>query len=335
MREWLSLTDERRRQIIVAVAARKGMSEEAVEKDWWVTLVLRTAFATEWAGDLVFKGGTSLSKGWNLIDRFSEDVDLAINRTALGFSDEFVSPSQVKKLRKTASAFICGPFREGLQKTLEGLGVSPELFTLTNQESDQSDLDPQVLELSYTSVIARGNYIRDKILVEIGARSLREPYSQRQIRSIISETFPDQPWSGTPFTIPIVEPRRTFLEKAFLLHEGFLSGVEAFTPERKSRHLYDLERLMDTEHAEAALRDKTLYDTIIEHRQHFTPVRGLSYDRHQPALIQFVPPEAVRSVWDEDYRRMVESMIYGEPPDFTTLMLRLQELQVRFRNMKA
>jgi len=84
--------------IIVAVAARKRMSEEAVEKDWWVTLVLKAAFATEWAGELVFKGGTSLSKGWNLIDRFSEDIDLAINRTALGFSEEFVSASQVKKL---------------------------------------------------------------------------------------------------------------------------------------------------------------------------------------------------------------------------------------------
>jgi len=98
--------------------------------------------------------------------------------------------------------------------------------------------------------------------------------------------------------------------------------------------MYDLERLMDTEHAEAALQDKTLYDKIIEHRQHFTPVRGLSYENHQPTLIQFVPPEAVREVWKEDYHR-VESTIYGEPLDFTTLLLRLQELQVRSRLMGA
>jgi len=108
---------------------------------------------------------------------------------------------------------------------LENLRVSPDLFTLSVQESDQSDRNPKVLELSYASVISRGDYIRDKILVEIGARSLREPISLRPIQSIIGKTFPGQDWSGTPFTIPIVKPRRTFLVKAFLLHEGFLSGA--------------------------------------------------------------------------------------------------------------
>lgn len=330
---WLHLTEERRRQIIVAVAEDRGMSEEAAEKDWWVTLVLKAAFITAWANDLVFKGGTSLSKGWNLIDRFSEDIDLAISRSALGFNDDFVSNSQVKKLRKEASAFVCGPFREGLQTALEKFGVPADVFTLTVQESNVSDRDPQVLELTYPSVIGRGHYISDKVLIEVGARSLREPCLQRPIRSIIGETFPEQEWADQPFHISIVEPQRTFLEKAFLLHEGFLSGAETFPPERKSRHLYDLERLMDTEHAEAALQNQELYRTIIEHRRHFTPVRGLSYERHEPSFIEFVPPPQVQAVWKEDYRRMTESMTYGEAPDFTLLMLRLQELQVRFRLM--
>lgn len=334
MIEWLNLPEERRREIIVAAANRRGMSEEAVEKDWWVTLVLKAVFSTEWAGELVFKGGTSLSKGWDLIERFSEDIDLSINRSVLGFNEEFVSNTQVSKLRKKASEFICGKFQKGLQTALQSLGVDSALFELTIQESDLSDRDPQVLELAYTSVISRGAYIRDKVIIEVGARSLREPLSQRPIQSIIGTTFPGQEWSGDPFDIPIVEPKRTFLEKAFLLHEGFL-GDEAFEPQRKSRHLYDLERLMVTEHAEAALQDKELYDHIIVHRQHFTPIRGLSYEQHQPSLIQFVPPEEVRPIWEEDYRRMRESMIYGSPPDFVQLMLRLEELQIRFRFMDA
>lgn len=334
MTAWLQLTEERRREIIVATASSKGMSEEAVEKDWWVTLVLKAVFSTEWAGDLVFKGGTSLSKGWDLIQRFSEDIDLAISRSALGFKEEFVSNAQVSKLRKEASKFITGPFRKELQAALEKLGVHPDMFDLTVQDSDLSDRDPQVLEMSYGSVITRGEYIRDKVIIEIGARSLREPFTERPIQSIIGTTFPGQTWSGEAFNIPIVEPKRTFLEKAFLLHEGFLAGAEEFTPDRKSRHLYDLERLMDTDHAKEALDDQELYKHIIEHRQHFTPVRGLNYDQHVPALIQFVPPAAVRKIWEDDYGRMKENMIYGDAPDFQMLITRLEELLERFRAVK-
>ena len=97
MFEWHHLPDETKRNILIEVSNEKGYPANVVEKDWWVTLALKAVFDTPWASQLVFKGGTSLSKSWNLIERFSEDVDLVMDKTVLGFSaDEELSNSQIK-----------------------------------------------------------------------------------------------------------------------------------------------------------------------------------------------------------------------------------------------
>lgn len=331
MIEWLELPEQRRREIIIAAAAQNGMLEQAVEKDWWVTLTLKAVFSTQWAGDLVFKGGTSLSKAWGLIERFSEDIDLALDRKVLGFPEEFVNNSQVSKLRKKASKFIAEDFKTALEKTLINIGLPATAFSLEIQPTDLSDRDPQVLELTYTSIITKGTYIKDKVVIEIGVRSEREPASPRPIQSIIGMTFPDQPYSGNSFEVKTIEPKRTFLEKAFLLHEGFLSPHPLHRHERKSRHIYDLISIMETDHAEAALHESALYSSIVEHRKHFTPERGITYDLHLPQTINFIPPDNVLKEWESDYRNMRESMIYGNAPDFFKLILKLKELLVRFR----
>jgi len=336
MKEWLSLPETNRREIIIAAAEKNRMSEQAVEKDLWVTFTLKAIFSTPWAQNLVFKGGTSLSKAWGLIQRFSEDIDLALDRSVLGFPKEFVSNSQVSKLRKLASKFIAGEFKEGLEKALIAQGLPKDVFMLSVQPTELSDRDPQVLELAYTSVITRGAYIKDKVIIEIGVRSEREPGSMRPIQSIIGATFPGQPYSDNPFEVFTIDAKRTFLEKAFLLHEGFLS--KTLVPnkhDRKSRHIYDLVSIMETSHAEEALMDKELYSSIVEHRRHFTPERGIVYDLHEAGQINFIPPDEVIKQWEEDYRKMVESMIYGDYPDFKELILRLKQLLVRFRLSKA
>src|SRR5690348_1364504 len=135
MIEWLKLTDERKRQILNQQNEATGLPVHAIEKDWWVTLALRAIFSTKWKDNLVFKGGTSLSKAWGLIHRFSEDIDLAIDRKALGFPEEFVSNAQVAKLRKKASAFIATEFREELEKTLSEIGLNANQFQLRVQET--------------------------------------------------------------------------------------------------------------------------------------------------------------------------------------------------------
>lgn len=331
MTEWLKLTDERKRQVLNQANNKIGLLPHSIEKDWWVTLALKAIFLTKWKDNLVFKGGTSLSKAWGLIERFSEDIDLAMDRKVLGFPEEFVSNTQVTKLRKQTSLFIATEFRQELENTLLAVGVPADQFKLSVEESDVEDRDPQVLELGYHSALVSEEYIAERVLIEISARSLREPSSNREIKTILSEAFSDQPFVGVPFWIPAVDPKRTFLEKAFLLHEEFSKPVEKIRHNRLSRHLYDLERLMDTEHATAALEDEAFYAVIVEHRQHFNAIRGLDYSFHAPAHIMFIPPEEVIGQWEADYATMRRVMIYGASHEFPVLIQRMLELLNRFR----
>lgn len=237
MVEWLNLPDNRKVEILNRVSIETGLLPNAIEKDWWVTLALKAIFSTRWKDNLIFKGGTSLSKAWDLIERFSEDIDLAIDRQALGYTEEFVSKTQLSKLRKAASAFIATSFKEELQATLLAMGVAADQFNLAVQETEVSDRDPQVLELAYRSAVSPVSYLQERVLIEIGARSLREPSSSRPITTFLYQVFPRSPFSGEPFTIPVVDPKRTFLEKIFLIYEEFSKEASAIRHERMSRHL--------------------------------------------------------------------------------------------------
>jgi len=330
---YLQLPDARKMEVLAQAGAITGLNTSAIEKDWWVTLALKASFLTPWADRLLFKGGTSLSKSWRLIERFSEDIDLVLDRQILGFGGE-LSITQIKKLRKTASNFISVQFKDALQQTLENMGVDPALFTLTVEQTDVSDRDPQVLEVSYKSLQPADGYLHEKILLEIGARSLMEPASPRKIYSIIGESIPNQSFSGEAFIIPTVDPQRTFLEKLFLLHEEFSKPVDKIRYKRMSRHLYDLERLMDSDHGKAAIQNVALYRRIVAHRERYTPIRGLNYSYHSPATINFIPPITVSKLWESDYASMRTSMIYGTSQDYKQLINRLEELRNRIREVK-
>jgi hypothetical protein len=137
-----------------------------------------------------------------------------------------------------------------------------------------------------------------------------------------------------PFDVVSVRPTRTFLEKAILLHEGFEKGFSPEKAERKSRHLYDLVQLMDTEHGQSATADTELFDAIIAHRVKFTREKGVDYEKLSRKTITFLPPAETHEFWENDYAAMVESMIQGEALTFTQLMERLAVLQQRFREEK-
>jgi hypothetical protein len=280
---------------------------------------------------MVFKGGTSLSKSWKLIERFSEDIDLAMDRSVLGFEAETLSKSQIRKLRETSAAFMENKFLSELYKSILTFGIAKHSFTLTIKPIAEKDIEPRVLMLNYQSIVTGNVYIRDRVLIEIGARSLREPCSPAPITSLITDAFPAQPFSDTPFLVETVHPERTFLEKVCLLHEEFAKEPERRRHERLSRHLYDLHRVMDTHHGKAAIADKELFKTIVTHREKYNAVRGVTYDRHNYKEIDFVPPDAVLEYWRGDYNTMLQTMIYGEAPDFDQLIERMKVLRDRFR----
>jgi hypothetical protein len=328
MKNFLNLPEQRRKDIFNQVSTLSGLPANAIEKDWWVTLALKAIFALPDSEHIVFKGGTSLSKGWNLIERFSEDIDLAIDPKFLGFEGD-LTRKQVHKLREESVKFIKTKFKNDLDSKLKELGITG--FELKVQDNIQSDTDPVKLELHYNSVTENSDYLSAQVLIEIGARSLMEPSEKRPIQTIVSEHIKGQPFSDEPVLLPVVMPKRTFLEKAFLLHEQFQKPDGKKQAERLSRHLYDLEKLMDTQHGKDALKDKELYQHIIKHREMFNKVSGIDYANHSSDKIDFIPPAEVQADWEKDYKSMQENMIYGESLEYKKLIERLNILKSRFR----
>jgi predicted nucleotidyltransferase component of viral defense system len=328
---WLTLSKERRIEILNQATELTGLPSVAIEKDWWVTLALNASFSLPYSKNIVFKGGTSLSKGWNLIERFSEDIDLAIDRKFFGFDGD-ISKTQIKNLRKQSCKFISTTFLDDLTKTLTEWKAIDECKLIAQPVKD-SDKDPQVIEIQYNSVIDTSEYLPQRVLIEVSSRSLMEPIEERKINSILSENFPQQSFVTAPFAIATVLPQRTFLEKVFLLHEEFSQETEKIRIDRLSRHLYDLEKLMDTEHGIEALKNIDLYNNIIAHREKFNPLRGLDYVNHIPSKISILPPQVVVKDYEKDYEAMTSFMIYGEPLKFDHLMKRIFELQTRINRI--
>ena len=329
MNSWLNIDKDRRIFIIENIATKTNLSPSAIEKDWWVTMALRALFSCECADHIVFKGGTSLSKSWNLIERFSEDIDIAIDRAFFGFEGE-LKKKQINNLRRASCAYISGKLKNELDNKLMEAGISG--YSVSVPDSQDTTKDPQIIYIHYDSLFAT-NYLRDQILIEIGARSLMEPSENVQIRSIIAENYPETNFADDFVTIPTVIPQRTFLEKAFLLHEEFQKQPEKIRTDRITRHIYDLEKMMDTDYAKNALNNTDLYNVIVEHRRTLTAMKEVDYSTHIPEKINFVPPMFVMESWRKDYEKM-QSMIYGESLSFDKLMDRIRELNERFRKIK-
>lgn len=327
LKEWFKLPDETKVRIYTETSQQIGLpSPPAAEKDWWVMHTLSVIFSMECANALIFKGGTSLSKGWNLIQRFSEDIDLALDREFLGFTGE-LSKGDIKKLRRKSYKFITEVFTEELKAKFSMLGFKE--VTVKYREVENHDQDPLIIEIYYNKLTETDTYLKPGVLVEVGSRSLKEPFTQRVFGTMTSEIYADLPFSDKPITIPVVNPERTFLEKIFLLHEEFQKDTDKIRVQRLSRHLYDIEKLSQTEYAEIAVRDTDLYNTIVKHRSKFTAISGIDYANHRPENIKFVPPDNLLALWEKDYQDMQESMLYGEPLNFNELIKRLTALQKR------
>lgn len=327
LQEWFQLPDETKIRLFTETSRQIGLpSSSAAEKDWWVVHTLSVIFSMDCANALIFKGGTSLSKGWNVIHRFSEEIDLALDREFLGFSGE-LTKGDIRKLRRKSFQFISEVFTEELKNKFSELGFKN--VTVKPREVENHDQDPLIIEIYYNKLTETDTYLKPGVLVEVGSRSLKEPFTQRTFGTFISEIYTDNPFTDKPITIPIVNPERTFLEKIFLLHEEFQKPFDKLRVDRLSRHLYDIEKLCQTEYAEIALQDRELYNTIVRHRGKFTAISGIDYAKHNPENIKFIPPDSIIKMWKADYEEMKGSMIYGNTLDFDQLINRLTELQKR------
>ena len=327
------LPQDSKKIVIEQTALKQGLSKQIVEKDLWVSTILEIIFSLPFANKLVFKGGTSLSKVWGLIDRFSEDIDLAIDRNIFGLEGD-LTIRQLKKLRKASSLFVCNEFCEALVNAVKKYGLE-EYLTIEaqpNGEGDKTYPEPRKIFIIYKSLFdTELSYVKPQIILETGARSLFEPTQKASINSMVSDAFPTIQTSVVKVEITTAVAAKTFLEKAFLLHELFTTNA-CFRAERKSRHLYDLEKMMDKEFAIGAIKDDELWNTIHHHRNVFTHVHDVDYSPDIRDRIVLVPPTEHFQTWAADYADMQSSMIYGDSLSFSELIERMRELETRFQN---
>lgn len=335
MIRWLGLTDAQRKATIDAAEQQSGITAKAIEKDWWVTLTLRALFQGAYHNSIVFKGGTSLSKGWNLIARFSEDIDIALNPQVFGVVYA-ANPSGgfVTRLKRQGCEFTSNELRNDLEAQLALIGVPGGMVQVIANPvpENRPDTDPQTLLVRYPSLYDPNEYIADEVKVEVSVRSQLMPSTAIQVQSFLDTYNPNPAFQEQPFTVEIVQAHKTFLEKIFLLHEEFGKPErDNIRTERMSRHLYDLYKMMHTDILDTALGDHALYDHLIEHRQQYNRITGIDYQTHHHSTVSFIPIPEVLEEYRNDYRTMQEQMIYEEAADFDDIIADLKFLQGRIR----
>ncbi|MBB1138381.1 nucleotidyl transferase AbiEii/AbiGii toxin family protein [Myroides sp. WP-1] len=324
---WNDLEKEQKKIVIEQTSLSLGIPLFAVEKDWWVCIVLKAIFQSKYANFVFFKGGTSLSKAYHLIDRFSEDVDLILDKKVLGF-DSVSSKTKIKQVRKASGSFIINEFRKELIVQLEALGISSNHYRIEYNLHVDDTSDPNTLAIFYSSIVPDpSNYIQKRVLLEIGARSLTEPIELKDIMSFLDKHYSSAFFSMASFSVQTVLPTRTFLEKVLLLHEEFSKPIDTIRTERLSRHLYDVECLMRSPYGSLAIADDVLFDLLVEHRQLMTPIRGLNYSNHKKGKLSILPPEEVMNRWKTDYATMQEYMIIGESLPWVELLRRIKDIE--------
>ncbi len=331
--KFIDLSSEERQDIIRRVQAENGMELQIIEKDWWVTAVLRALFSLPYSEHMSFKGGTNLSKCWGLIQRMSEDIDIAIDREFLGFSGHLSKNQISDKLRRAACSFVREKLQYELAEQMIKDGISKENFKVYVNITPISTTDPEIIEVKYSPVFNNNPYIRSKVIIEVSGRSMSEPVANVNLHSYIDDVYKNAPFAEPDFEVRAVVPQRTFLEKLFLLHEEYHKSIENVRTKRMSRHLYDICQIINTPIAEEALNNKDLYLSVIEHRRVFIGLQSFDYSTLLPQTLNIVPPADIQDFWRQDYRDMQESMIYGDSPSFDQLIEKLKVFNAHINSL--
>jgi hypothetical protein len=306
-----------------------GITSKAIEKDWWVTLVLKMLFASKYAPYFAFKGGTSLSKGWGIIDRFSEDIDIALNSEAFGmpYKDK-PSKTFVEQLRREGCLFTSNEIATELLTQFQKLQISVELFSIEVEsvKKDVPDTDPQTIYVNYKSLFEPNPYLPDRIKIEFSVRSQKDPNDRRLMRTLLNNYFPNEIYNEESFEVTTIVPNRTFIEKILLLHEEYNRKEESkMRTYRMSRHYYDLYRI-NKEYSNT-LSDISFIKDIIEHRKLYSRLRHFDYSTLSIGQISIIPTKTIFMKLKSDYDEMSKEMMYGDVPTFSEVVNDVRKIQ--------
>jgi len=342
----IASSEDDQRGLFLTAANRVGTTVQNIEKDFWVCWTLDALFHRLKAGGprLLFKGGTSLSKGYGLISRFSEDIDIMVFRSDIGEeadSQQLEALSKKERTRrldaiKTAcQAYIDSKLRVELdalgKETMVTAGKDPASLSVVLDDADQ---DRQSLLIHYPSAVEKSEYVTPSVKIESGAKSALDPNEDKTI----------VPYLGPDFTegdnlavteVTTIDPERTFLDKILILHgmtfyfdaKGVLRGNG-----RMSRHYYDVHRLMGAPVGEKACTDDALIEDCVRHARMFFYRAKTGLDTARRGSFRLRPTEPMLDPLRRDYEAMA-AMIFGEVPSFETVLESVERAEERLNTI--
>jgi hypothetical protein len=327
---FLELAPDERRPYFEQAAVRQNVSAVMLEKDFWVCWLLGLLFGSEFVGSLVFKGGTSLSKVFGVIDRFSEDIDLSLSPEFLRLPEAGTSRNQANKWMRKAEAACAVAVQKQVASVLEAAVEA----VLGKRDGGWFEFltDPvtnsPVLLFHYPSTQPPGiDYLKRSVKLEFGSLTDQQPIGRHPVRpwvaEILPETFPD--WQCE---VVVLEVERSFWEKATILHTEYHRPADKPTPDRFSRHYADTAALTHHTAVIKAIEDHALRDRVVAWKGQFFGSSWASYHLAKPGTFRLVPPTMRLPALRRDYQAM-RDMYLSEPAPFDDILATLADLERR------
>lgn len=330
---FLDLPSDERRLYIEQAALRRNVSPVVLEKDFWVCWLLGILFESPFAGNLVFKGGTSLSKVFGVIERFSEDIDLSLSPAFLSLPEAGKSRNQATKWMAKAEV-ACGiAVRDQISAAMEA--AVERVLGKRNQGwfefmTDANTNSPVLLFHYPSSQPAGFEYLRRSVKMEFGSLTDQQPFGRHPIRPWVAEVLPDA-FTDWRCEVVALEVERSFWEKATILHAEYHRPMDKPTPDRISRHYADTAALAKHPAASRALDQHDLRDRVVRWKSRFFGSSWANYDLATPGNFRLVPSAERLPALQRDYQAM-RDMYLIEPADFDDILATLAELENRINN---
>ena len=327
---FLALSTNERRPYFEQAAIQRNVSPIVLEKDFWVCWLLGILFESEFAGSLVFKGGTSLSKVFGVIERFSEDIDLSVSPAFLNLPDAGTSRNQANKWMAKAEAACGAAVRSQIGPAIEAavagiLGKSQRTWFefLTDHHTNSP-----VLLFHYPSSQPAGfEYLKRSVKLEFGSLTDQQPVGRHPIQPWVAEVLPEA-FPDWRCEVVALEVERSFWEKATILHREYHRPAEKPTPDRYSRHYADTAALAKHPAATRALGQHDRRNRVVQWKSQFFGSSWANYDQAKPGTFRLVPPPERQAVLRRDYQAMLD-MYLSEPASFDGILVILADLEKR------
>lgn len=328
--KFLELDAPGRREVFERAARELGRSPLVLEKDLWVCWCLERVFEPDLKQRIVFKGGTSLSKVYRVIDRFSEDINLTVSKHSLGFSESDHDLSKTKLKQKLEEV------NHTLSQLLEK-DYLPRFLDEPEVSARISEKDRNTILVHYPSVYLSENapYIEPLVRLEFGARNPTEPSERHNITFDAQDIFPQIDFPSA--SVSVLSARRTFWEKATLLHMLYYCDLEKLSggrAERQARHYYDLVKLADHDQGKGAIEDDFhLLEVVSRDKAMLFPAAWARYNEAKRGSLRLVPDSDLSRLLADDFQKMIRSGMFGtEPPPWDEILEGLRSLESRINS---